>query len=241
MKTYIFDGSFEGLLCVAVSAFKSKTEPDRVVCGDFQQVLFDEEHSVITDSELAKRAVGYLKKNAHLLMRAYLLDSDPKYLEIVKCLIGLYADINFMDRLEIDEVVSVHKAAKRVGTESMRMIEFVRFKELDDGTLLSEIKPKANILSWLSAHFKRRLPSDNWMIYDSLRSLLLTHIDGRIELHDDVTQDNVPVLSEKEEEFQSLWRVFFDNVSIKERENYNLQRQHVPLYYRDLMPEFSRR
>jgi probable DNA metabolism protein len=243
MNTYIFDGSYEGLLCCAASAYKTKKIPDRVVSihENFQPILFEEEHSIVTDNDMAERAREYLGKNNNVLFRAYLMDTDPKNLDIVKCMIGLYANLLFLDRLEMEEVKNVHKASKRVGTEAMRMIEFVRFRELTDGILFSEIRPKANILSWMAGHFKRRLPNENWMIFDSMRSLLLSHIEGKTEYHSEVSQEEVPVLSDREEEFQELWQVFFDSISIKERENYNLQRQHVPLYYRGLMTEFSKK
>ena len=48
-------------------------------------------------------------------------------------------------------------------------------------------------------------------------------------------------VSEKEKEYERLWSGFFRSISIKERENPRCQRNHLPLRYRDQMPEFRGR
>ena len=44
--------------------------------------------------------------------------------------------------------------------------------------------------------------------------------------------------SEREMEFQELWKVFCKSIGIKERKNQQLQRKLVPLKRRKYMPEF---
>ena len=39
--------------------------------------------------------------------------------------------------------------------------------------------------------------------------------------------------------FVELWKGFFESISIKERENYRLQRQNLPIRFRKNMTEFS--
>lgn len=50
---------------------------------------------------------------------------------------------------------------KRIGYE-----EFIRFRELENGILFSEITPKAQILTCVADHFEDRFPLENWIIYD---------------------------------------------------------------------------
>ena len=38
--------------------------------------------------------------------------------------------------------------------------------------------------------------------------------------------------------YSKLWKVFFENISIEERENVNLQKQNCPLRKRKYMTEF---
>ena len=49
----------------------------------------------------------------------------------------------------------------------------------------------------------------------------------------------MPKLSKNEKKFQDLWKLFFKQVSIKERENKKLQQNWVPLIYRKYMSEFQ--
>ena len=44
-------------------------------------------------------------------------------------------------------------------------------------------------------------------------------------------------LSENEESYRKLWIKFFDAISIKERENSNLQRNNLPLRFREFLVE----
>ena len=47
---------------------------------------------------------------------------------------------------------------------------------------------------------------------------------------------NIPNITEKEKEYQILWKTFFDTISIKERKNSRLQMQFMPQkYWQDLI------
>jgi probable DNA metabolism protein len=64
----------------------------------------------------------------------------------------------------------------------------------------------------------------------------LAYIDGIIHK---VADFDLPLLSDNEEKFQKLWKLFFENVTIKKRKNLKLQQNFVPLLYRKYMTEFS--
>jgi hypothetical protein len=46
--------------------------------------------------------------------------------------------------------------------------------------------------------------------------------------------------ADEENQIQNLWTTFFHTIAIKERKNYKLQRQHIPLYFRGNMLEFKK-
>jgi hypothetical protein len=56
-----------------------------------------------------------------------------------------------------------------------------------------------------------------------------------------VPNDAKVVLSEKEEQIQDMWTLFFTTIAIKERSSYKRQRQVLPLYFRGNMTEFLKR
>ena len=46
-------------------------------------------------------------------------------------------------------------------------------------------------------------------------------------------------ISQEEEQFRQLWKLFTKSISIQARENRQLQRQNLPLRFRTYMPEFT--
>ena len=240
MITYIFDGTLDGLFSAAVHAFRAKELPDRVIPSDepFQPVLFEDVFEIETDRETAERGMKYLGRNLNLIIHAYLFDTGCDLAVLVRCLCILFKDAGYLNKLDIPDVIHVQKSAKRTLREKYRMVEFIRFKELNDSFLLAEIEPCANVLGLLADHLIKRLGSENWMIYDRLRRLLLVYSDKEANYYSDADMAHAPVFSSSEKHFQKLWQVFFDNIAIKERINPKLQKQHVPVKYRHLMTEF---
>ena len=131
---------------------------------------------------------------------------------------------------------------RNVGSEIHRELEFLRFKELENGVLLAKIHPKNDILMYLGPHFSDRLPLEDFLIYDMNRRKALFHekekdwymmdaleLDGAAEA----------CISTEEEYYQDLFRMFCRTIAIESRENRALQRQFLPLYFRDVMPEFA--
>ena len=47
------------------------------------------------------------------------------------------------------------------------------------------------------------------------------------------------MISEKELKYERLWKVFFESITIKERENPKCQQNHLPLRCREGMPEMT--
>lgn len=242
MKTYIFDGTFEGLLSLSVTLYKSNETADRVFPeeADFQQVLFEEVINVPTDNDLSLKAKKYIGKHLHTFGMAWLYDStDDHIIHLANCLADYYRDRRILEQIDKEHVGTVLRYAKKTSNERHRMLEFVRFEELEDGVYLSEISPDADVLHMLGSHFKDRLEkSDEWMIYDSKRKKLLSHSKGKIQMQHSAELVEERVYSQNEESYQKLWKVFFKSISIEERENLQLQSQHVPRRYRKHMTEF---
>ena len=122
------------------------------------------------------------------------------------------------------------------------MLGFVRFRELYNGILCSIIEPKNNLVGLIAPHFADRLPNENWMIYDKGRSVAAIHKKGSnwgIIKSDKLQYDMFLQLSEKEIEFENLWKGFCQSISIKERENLKLQRNNLPLRFQKDMVEFQ--
>ena len=147
-----------------------------------------------------------------------------------------------MEHLSDLAVEKVFSLRRQVGNEAHRFLEFVRFRELKNGVLFSEIVPKNRILSCIADHFSDRFPLENWMICDKRHNECVIH---RVRYHWVLVKDREwdqeirERFSESEKEFARLWTGFFDSISIPERENRMCQMNHLPLRYRAEMTEFQ--
>lgn len=137
-------------------------------------------------------------------------------------------------------VIKLMEYSRKVGNEAHLFKEFLRFRELNGNILFGTISPKCDVLSLIAYHFQDRFPLENWIIYDDTRKKALIHkknaecivVSGK-EIDEELER------LEKKDGYEELWKVFFDAIAIKERENYNCQRNHMPKWYRKHMTEIE--
>lgn len=113
----------------------------------------------------------------------------------------------------------VFQLSRRAGNEIHRLMEFVRFQELEQGILYSKVGPKCNVVSFLMPHFADRLPLENFIIHDEKRELYGVHPAGK-EWYLVSKMEPVPegiTLSERETQYQELFTMFCRTIAIKER------------------------
>ena len=104
------------------------------------------------------------------------------------------------------------------------------------------LAPENQVLPLLGAHFADRFPREHFLIFDHTHCDILAHeAGGSWWIIKDVPMENkkfeAGAVSGQEAEFQRLWRGFCSSVSIKERENPQLQRQLWPYKFRKWMTE----
>lgn len=120
-----------------------------------------------------------------------------------------------------------------------KYLGFVRFEERNNGILVARINPLANVVPLIADHFQDRLHNENWIILDTVRNISAIHSKGQnYVLSKEITENmllEMSTLSDKEQEYQKLWKQFFHTIAIKERENTKLQQNMMPLRYRKYM------
>ncbi len=135
------------------------------------------------------------------------------------------------------QVADAFALERTVNNEICRMIELLRFEE-KDGMLGAQIHPQNRVLPMLQAHFCSRLPDDDFLIYDATHKEALLRQNGRVRYMRMEHYEHAEGVDELA--WQGLWKRFFKALTIEERRNEKLQTQHVPLRYRQDMPEMRK-
>jgi probable DNA metabolism protein len=251
-QIYICEDTITGLYSALHDAWKEcrNAEAGIELKGRIQQQLFCE-YKIVEESEekavklerMIKRYLGY---NAYWEIYHALLSADAgkgtAVFEVMQEARNIRYSEKVMEHLSNSSVADVFSMSRSVSNEAHRYEEFIRFRELKNGILFSEITPKSQILTCIADRFEDRFPLENWMIYDKTHKVSLVHeMNKRWRLvwrglSDEGVVKNV---SEEEYGYEMLWKRFFHSVSIKERENPKCQQTHLPFRYREKMTEFS--
>ena len=127
------------------------------------------------------------------------------------------------------------------------IIADIMFRKINH--LKEDIKWQKNLKPWMvtvlpliAPHFANRYPEENWIIYDERREKFAIHRAGKgwmIVENMQVAEEVKSQLSMEEEDYRAMWRAFTKSIAIEARKNENLQKQLLPLRFRDKMTEFK--
>lgn len=212
--------------------------------------LFADYREVETDSEKSAKVLGTVRRE--LGMEAYeavcraAASRDRRKADAIfrTIVLGLHLPKGkrIMNCLTEDNVCTVAELAKKTWNEAHRFMGFLRFRELSGGILYGEIRAENDVLPLIAPHFADRYPEENWIIYEETRKKYAVHRAGKGwgVLEDfKIEESLLREVSGKEEDYSSMWRAFTESVAIEARKNEKLQKQLLPLKFRDKMEEFK--
>ncbi len=148
-----------------------------------------------------------------------------------------------MGNLKDPYVHRVFELARFTANEAHYHVEFLRFRELENGILYAPIGPKNNLITFIVPHFADRLPLENFVIHDDVRNIFAVHPAGKewyLVTGDEGMEELQHSFSKGEKLYSELFEHFFHTIAIKERRNLGLQRNMLPLRYRKYMTEFEK-
>ena len=239
--SFTYDGTFEGLLSCVFEAFDKKIMPFSISQHPLSE-LFAENYTVSTETQKANRVLTGLKKKLSPSALNMLFVCWLSELKEVDMLLFNYICKTFLAEKSIElnfadaDVLELSKIVKKVSQEAERMRQFVRFQKASDQTYFASIEPMYNVLPLTLSFFEDRFADQQWIIYDlkrkyglfyNLEKTEIIHFDNLSinksngKLHEDLLADD-------ELDFQDSWRQYLQSVTIKERKNLKLQRQHMP-------------
>ncbi len=241
MTQLIYDGSYQGWLTAVFEAYEYKFPEVSFAARGAAPLLFDKEHTVITDERKALRVLKGLYKHLSHEGVASIYKAFLSEIPGIENTMWAFAARAFSSKQNIESdlsnkvVWSVREAARRVRKESHRMKAFVRFRLAKDQLFHAIVAPECNVLPLIASHFAKRYADQRWLIYDERRKYGIYYDLKEVQAvqisfeheHGSVAD----LLSEEEEIFQKLWRSYFDSTNIKARKNLKLQMQHMPKKY----------
>lgn len=240
---YRYDGTLDGLLTCIFEAFACREAPAAILSPRETQYSLFETRFIPTDPAKAERVINGLRRTAgdeaaDLVQLSHLTCLPGKELHALSFTrLAMKAGRTACGMLADHRVNTLNRAVRFLQIEAHHLCGFVRFAE-SDGTLVSLITPKNDVLPLLAEHFTDRFPEERFIIYDRNRMTALMHIPGASRIVP-INELKIPPLSEEELDVQRLWRRFHQTIAIEGRVNKKLQRNLMPLRFRPDMTEFQ--
>ena len=247
MATYIYDGSFEGLLSCVFEAFRSKAVPETIVEEQHHQfTLLENVQHIPADEGLAARVLTGIdartEDRASTIVYQLFLSELPKVEMLIFNFIAAVIQRNHVSILENfanEFILRASQIERMMHREIHRMHAFVRFQKAKEGIFYAAIEPDFNVLPLIGEHFERRYADQRWVIFDTKRHYGIYYDLTEVQF---VTLDNPvfnlssgdlkpEIVDDAEKIYQTLWENYFHSVNIKERKNPKLHLRHVPKRY----------
>lgn len=235
-----YDGTYEGFLCCVFESYTHKEFPTAFYDDEEFFTLY-EVRTVQTVPAHAKRVQSSIERVSptagQLLRRAFFTCMDSKEERLYSCVRKLYAQGDgFLKNISDPVYLPIHRALRHMAGEVEKYRGFVRFSDYS-GVLGAEIAPKNRVLPLLRRHFCSRYANERFFIYDRTHREMLLYAAGRSRIaRVDGLQLDAP--DSAEVFYRTLWKRFFDSVSIAPRKNPRCQNSFLPKRYRDVMTEF---
>jgi len=242
MYIFHYDKTFEGLLTAIFDAYFRRTFPHRLLAlGEPAPLFVEQAHAVVTQKEKAIRVWRGLERKlprsvCNMILYVWLSEepgSDELLMRYIRKVFDATDDIttHFAD----PDVLEVKQIAMKVSREGEHVRQFVRFQQGGDGTYFAPIAPKYNALPLAIAHFTDRFADQSWLVYDTKRRYGY-YYDRKKAVEVTLEEDehllsgwlDDALIAADEKLFQEMWRSYFKALTIKERINPKLQRQHMP-------------
>lgn len=239
---YLYDGSYEGLLCCVFESFLKKERPLDIIPKDFYQMTLYESRIIPTDFHKADRVINGIRKKsdeaASFTELCYYTCHEKKEILILD-FIGLLIKYgkNTLSMLTNDTVNELTKAVRSLTMESHQLKGFVRFSI--NGCLLSAvIEPKNFVLPLIAPHFCDRYNSEAFIIYDISHGFALIYKPFEYDIIP-IEKFDQPEKTKEEQKFRKLWKLFYDTIAIKERENPRCRMSHMQKRYWNRLTEMN--
>lgn len=254
LRIYQCEDTFNGILSAVYDAGISGYGHDYIkiqpISDDslYNIELFSEYINVDTSQKKADSVLNAIRTKIsyeayEFVLNALISDDEAKGNIIYQFVTyGFTIGKNITKAMQLNCVEKIFKIKLSVQNEAHRLIEFIRFKELQNKVLFAQMEPHHHILPIVTNHFADRFNAQDFIIHDIKHNeASFYRNDGMWEIKILNKEETAKLneLASKDEEYADLWKIFFKATSTAERENYKLQRGNLPIRLRKHMTEFE--
>lgn len=239
MKIFITDGGSDSFFTAVFEAYNQSecaiTSNNQIQMSFDSQIIYvaaDQRKSARVQRGISKyddRAIGDIL----LVLRSGDNMKEQIAYEYIRRILERKTPIN--KAYNIPEVIIFNELKEKVTGEIHNMKGFMRFMESGNGAYYAPYAPDHDITDLLMPHFARRFSNEKFVIHDVRRK-----IAGIYDGHDWVigyAGEAEVYLSEYEKVFQTLWKMYYNSVNIKERPHEKQMKGYMPVRYWKFMPE----
>lgn len=233
---YTYDGTFFGYMTAVFDAWHDGLSKVEQIQPRQDMSLFAET-VVTTDMGKVQRILTALQdqcgqKAAHFLYYGFLAEMPGRELALLQYLrLAFRYKGAFYSHLSDEPLWNVRQWAQKTGNERHKLLGLLRFQELSDQTLYGRINPTCAVVPVMAPHFMRRLPKERWVIHDVRRHMGVYYNGKDAQLVEIPKTLATIAVSDKEGQFERIWRKYYETIAIPERHNEALRRQYMPKKY----------
>ncbi len=239
MTFYVTDGGEESFY---TAVFECYNDSGGIITSkkDLQLELDSSARKVAPDTEKAMRVRKKIAQydsaalnDIMLALRSCEENREQVAFEYIKLIIKHRRPVR--GRSNIPAVLAMEDILHRVTHELHRFKGFLRFMENDRGVLYAPYSPDNDITDLLAPHFAERLRNQKFVIHDVKRKIAALY-DGR-EIVICFADGADIYLSEYEQAFEELWKLYYKSVNIEERRHERQMKGYMPVRYWKFLPE----
>ena len=241
--TYIYDGSYEGMLCCVFETYAAHEMPIAVLLPEAEEMPLFGTKEIVTEEAKARRVQKGMREKlgaevAELVRLSYFTCLPEKELWVIRFLHLAFRTGKRVTRLVAEPSVDkLTKAVQSLMGEAHLLKGFVRFS-VQQEVLVSTIGPKNFVLPFLAAHFRARYPREHFLIYDEKHHMALVSRPQEFAIVP-MADFTAGTPDDEERRCRQLWRGFYEAIEIKPRHNERCRMTHLPKRYWKYMTEFA--
>lgn len=248
-KVYLCEDTIEGIFTAIYDAWADRQAEAQLSmqCREsYVPRLFTDVIEVETDAGKAVKVMRSVKaklgwKAYDMMYHAALSCEEDKIDAIYRFLKkGFKVGAGVADMHGEAVVCRMFDLQRGVKNEAHFFREFLRFHETKQGVLIARIKPKNQVLSFVTEHFSDRFPDERFVILDEVHFVASFHTGGKEWFLRKLSVEELEHIwaLRGKADYEDLWRTFFHTIAIEERKNPKCQRNMCAYRYRDYMVEF---